>query len=150
MLGVTTPLVALGRWDEAVRRVEEAQAAEELEAFQWAAVRVIELVAIHIRRGDVEAARQVFDAAKARADAHNTEIRVRVGAAEVELLNAEGRLVEALALTEQLLEAIPKLGLSDLGIKRLIAHGVGAALELGELDAAAAMLAMVRGRDPGW
>ncbi len=149
MLGVTTPLVALGRWDEAVRYVEEAQTAEELEALQWAAVRTIELVAIHLRRGDMDAARRVFDAAKARADAHNTEIRVRVGAAEVELLNAEGRPAEALALTEQLLEAIPKLGLSDLGIKRLIAHGVGAALQLGQLDAAAAMLATVRRARPG-
>jgi class 3 adenylate cyclase/tetratricopeptide (TPR) repeat protein len=149
MLGVTTPLVALGRWDDAIRYVEEAQAAEELEALQWAAVRVIELAAIHIRRGDVDAARRVFDAAKARADVHNTEIRVRVGAAEVELLNAEGRLAEALARSEQLLDAIPKLGLSDLGIKRLITHGVGAALQLGELDAAAAMLAMVRLARPG-
>jgi tetratricopeptide (TPR) repeat protein len=68
MLGVTTPLVALGRWDEAVRYVEEAQTAEELEALQWAAVRTIELVAIHLRRGDMDAARRVFDAAKARAD----------------------------------------------------------------------------------
>ncbi len=149
LLGVTTPLVALGRWDEAVRRVEEAQAAEELEAFQWAAVRVMELVPIRIRRGEVEAAREIFDTTKARADAHNTEIRVRLGSAEVELLSAEGRLDEAVALSEQLLEETPKLGLSDLGIKRIIAHGVGAALDLGDLDAAATMLAMVRESRPG-
>jgi predicted ATPase/class 3 adenylate cyclase len=149
LLGMTPPLVALGRWDEAVGYVEEAQAAEELEALQWAAVRVIELVPIRLRRGDIEGARQVFDTAKARADAHNTEIRVRVGSAEVELLNAEGRLAEALALSEHLLEAIPKLGLSDLGIKRAIAHGVAVALELGELEAADAMLAIVRAARPG-
>jgi tetratricopeptide (TPR) repeat protein len=149
LLGMTTPLVALGRWDEAVRYVEEAQAAEELDALQWAAVRIIELASIHLRRGDIEAARQVFETAKARADAHHTEIRVRVGSSEVELLNAEGRPAEALALSRQLLEAIPKLGLADLGIKRTVAHAVAAALELGELDAAAAMLTMVRQARPG-
>ncbi len=149
LLGMTAPLVALGRWDEAIRYVEEAQAAEELEALQWAAVRAIELASIRLRRGDIEAARQVFETAKARADAHNAEIRVRVGSAEVELLNAEGKPAEALAVSEQLLEATPKLGLSDLGIKRTIAHAVAAALELGDLDAADAMLAMVRQARPG-
>ena len=61
----------------------------------------------------------------------------------------KGRHAEALAQAEQLLEAIPKLGLPDMGIKRIIAHGVAAALELGELDAADAMLAIVRQARPG-
>jgi class 3 adenylate cyclase/tetratricopeptide (TPR) repeat protein len=149
LLGLITPLVALGRWDEAVRRVEEAQAAEELESLQWAAIRVVELVPIRIRRGDVEGARRVFDVAQARADMHNHDIRVRVGATEIELLNAESRPAEALARAQQLLESIPKLGLPDIGIKRSLAQGVAAAFELGELDAADAMLAMVRQARPG-
>jgi class 3 adenylate cyclase/tetratricopeptide (TPR) repeat protein len=149
LLGMATPLVALGRWDEAVACVEEAQAAEELEALKWAAVRVIELVSVRLRRGDIEAARDLFDTVKARADAHNIEIRVHVGAVEVELLAVEGRLAEALSLSEHILEAMPKFGLVDLGIKRTIAHGVAAALELGALEAADAMLAMVGGARPG-
>jgi class 3 adenylate cyclase/tetratricopeptide (TPR) repeat protein len=149
LLGLIAPFVALGRWDEAVRCVEEAQGAEELESLQWAAVRVVELVPIRIRRGDVEGARRIFEPEKARADMHNHDIRIRVGAAETELLNAEGRHAEALALAEQLLESIPKLGLPDMGIKRTIAHGVAAALELGDLDSADAILEMVRLARPG-
>jgi class 3 adenylate cyclase/tetratricopeptide (TPR) repeat protein len=149
LLGLTGPLVALGRWDEAVRCVDEAQAAEELEAMGWAAARVVELVPLYTRRGDIAAARQVFDPAKTRADAHNQDVRVRVGSAEVELLNAEGRYAEALALSAKLLEALPALGLPDMGIKRSIAHGVAAALEIGELDAADAMLELVRRARPG-
>jgi class 3 adenylate cyclase/tetratricopeptide (TPR) repeat protein len=149
LLGLITPLVALGRWDEAVRREEEGQAAEELDSMQWVATRVVELVPIRIRRGDVEGARRFFDLASARADMHNHDIRVRVGATEIELLNAEGRHGEALAQAEHLLESISKLGLPDLGIKRSIVQGVEAAFELGELDAADAMLAMVRQARPG-
>jgi tetratricopeptide (TPR) repeat protein len=148
LLGMTTPLVALGRWDEAVRYVEEAQAAEELEALR-AAIDVMELVPIRVRRGDIQGARHALDMARKRADAHQSETRTRIGSAEVELLNAEGGHAEALALAEQLLEALPKLGLPDLGIKHSIAHGVAAALELGELDAADAMLAIVRAARPG-
>jgi class 3 adenylate cyclase/tetratricopeptide (TPR) repeat protein len=149
LLGITTPLLALGRWDEAARRVEEAEAAEELEALQWAATRLVEVVPMRIRRGDIVAARQAFDTAQGRADPHNTEVQVRVDSAEIELLNAEGRHAEALATSEQLLKAIPQLGLSDLGIKRTIAYGVAAALEVGDLDAADAMLAIVRQARPG-
>jgi class 3 adenylate cyclase/tetratricopeptide (TPR) repeat protein len=149
LLGLTTPLVALGRWDEADRHVAEAQAAEELESLQWAAVRVSELIPVRIRRGDVEEARRVFDVVKARADMHNHDVRVRLGATEIELLNAEGSHAEALTRAELLLESIPKLGLPDIGIKRALAHGVSAALELGELDAADAMLAMARQARPG-
>ena len=67
LLGYCAPLVALGRWDEAIAFAEEAQTAEELEAMGWAATRVGELVAVHVRRGETEAARQVLAVAKARA-----------------------------------------------------------------------------------
>ncbi len=149
LLGLVTPLVALGRWDEAILRAGEAQAAEELDALPWVAVRVVDLVPIRVRRGDVEGARRLFDLSSAGVDTHNHDVRVRVGATEIELLNAEGRHAEALAHAEHLLEAVPKLGLPDMGIKRSIAHGVAAALELGELDAADALLAMIRQARPG-
>ncbi len=149
LLGMCTPLASLGRWDEAVRYVEEAQAAEELEAMKWAAIRVIEVVPIQVRRGDVQGARHAFDVAKERADSRNYETRTRLGSIEVELLSAEGRHAEALAVAQQLLDALPKLGLPDVGVKRVIAHGVAAALELGELEAADAMLAIVRQARPG-
>ena len=149
MLGMTTPLVALGRWDEALRYVEEALAAEELEALKWVGMRVMELVPIRLRRGDTHGARDALRMANERGDERNYETRIRIGSAEVELLNAEGLHAEALALAEQLLEAIPKLGLPDIGIKHGVAHGVAAALELGELDAADAMLAIVRRARPG-
>jgi class 3 adenylate cyclase/tetratricopeptide (TPR) repeat protein len=149
LLGMCTPLAALGRWDEAVRYVEEAQAAEELEAMKWAAIRVVEVIPIQVRRGDIRGARHAFDRAKERADERNYETRTRLGSIEVELLSAEGRQAEALTVAQQLLEALPKLGLADVGIKRIIAHGVAAALELGVLDAADSILAIVRQARPG-
>ncbi len=149
LLGHAAPLVALGRWDESLAFVEEARAAEELEAMPWAATRVIELVLIHVRRGDLETARQVFDMAKAWTDEHNDEIRAHVGCVEVELLNAEGKHAEALSVATQLLALVPVLGLTNIGVKAAIAHGVEAAFELGDLEAADAMLALVRQASPG-
>jgi class 3 adenylate cyclase/tetratricopeptide (TPR) repeat protein len=149
LLGNAAPLIALGRWDEALAFVDEARAAEELVAMQWAAVRVVELVFIHVRRGDIEAARQVFGVAKGRTDEHNDEIRVRVGSVEVELLNAEGRHAEALSLATQLLDLLPVLGLTDIGLKGAISRGVEAAFELDDLEAAGAMLALVQQASPG-
>jgi class 3 adenylate cyclase/tetratricopeptide (TPR) repeat protein len=149
LLGNVTPLVALGRWEEALAFADEAVAAEELEAMQWASVRVGELVPIHVRRGDLETARQVCDVAKARTDEHNDEIRARMGCVEAELLNAEGKRAEALSVARQVLEHLPVLGLTDIGIKRAIAQGVDAALELGDLEAAEAMLEVVHRASPG-
>ncbi len=149
LLGAIAPMHALGRWDEALRRVEEAEAAEELAAMQWIASRAVEAVPIRVRRGDVQAARQGFDVAKGRTDAHNDDVRVRVGAAEVELLNAEGKYAEALLLAQELLRSLPALGLPDMGIKRSLARGVEAAFELGDLESADAMLVLARGAWPG-
>jgi tetratricopeptide (TPR) repeat protein len=149
LLGYCAPLVALGRWDEAIAFADEAETAKELEAMGWASVRVGELVSVHVRRGETEAARQVFAVAKARTDEHNDEIRARVGCIEVELLNAEGRPAEAVSLAKQLLDLLPRLGLPDIGMKRTIAHGVAAALELSDLASAESMLEVVRTASPG-
>jgi predicted ATPase/class 3 adenylate cyclase len=149
ILGNSSPLVALGRWDEALAFVKEAEAAEELEAMQWASSRVAEVVPIHIRRGELETARRVFGVAQARIDESNDEIRARVGSIEVELLNAEGKHAEALSLAKKLLELLPALGLMDIGLKQVIAHGVEAALELAEPEAAEAMLEVVHRANPG-
>ena len=149
LLGQVAPFLALGRWDESLALVREVEAAEELAAMQWASVRAADVVPIHLRRGEVETARRVFDVVNARADQHNDEIRARVGCVEVELLNAEGRHAEALSLANHLLAMVPALGLQDMGMKRSIAHGVEAALQLGDLAAAESMLAMVRTARPG-
>jgi tetratricopeptide (TPR) repeat protein len=149
LLGYCAPLVALGRWDEAIAFADEAQTAEELEAMGWAAVRVGELASVHVRRGETETAREVFDGAKARADEHNHEIRARVGCIEVELLSAEGRHAEAVSLAKHLLELVPILGLPDIGMKRAIANGVAAALELRDIASAESMLEVVRTASPG-
>ncbi|HEY8673022.1 MAG TPA: adenylate/guanylate cyclase domain-containing protein [Candidatus Dormibacteraeota bacterium] len=149
LLGYCAPLVALGRWDEAIAFAAEAETAEELEAMGWAAVRVGELVSVHVRRGETEAARQVFAVAKTRSDEHNIEIRARVGCIEVELLSAEDRHAEAVSLAKQLLEMVPLLGLPDIGMKRSIAYGVTAALDLRDLASAESMLEMVRTASPG-
>ena len=149
LLGKVAPLLALGGWDESLALVREAEAAEDLEGMQWAAVRVADAVPIHVRRGEIDAARQLFAVARARADQHNDEIRARVGCVEVELLRAEGKYAEALTLAKQIFELLPVLGLPELGVKRAVEQGVEAALELHDLTSAESMLKVVRTASPG-
>jgi predicted ATPase/class 3 adenylate cyclase len=149
LLGNAGPLVALGRWDEAIALVKEAEAAEELEAMQWAYVRVAEAVPIHVRRGELDLARRVIGVAKARTDEHNDEMQARMGSLEAELLNAEGKRAEALSIAQQVLEHLPVLGLTDIGIKRALVQCVDAALELADLEAAEAILDMVHRASSG-
>jgi hypothetical protein len=54
------------------------------------------------------------------------------------------------SLAKQLVEQLlPHLGLPDIGMKRAIAHGVAAALELRDLASAESMLEVVRTASPG-
>jgi hypothetical protein len=129
--------------------VRDAEGTENSEPMPWASVRVADAVPIHVRRGEIETARQLFGVARARTDEHNDEIRARVGCVEVELLRAEGRYGEAFTLANQILELIPALGLPELGIKRALAQGVEAAIELGDLAAAESMLGVARNANPG-
>ena len=148
-VGTLSSLIAVGRWDEAIAFAEEAQAAEEMPALQWIASGLVDLVAIHVRRGNLDAARRLLALTQGWSQEHQDEVQANTGAVRVEFLRAEGKFAEALALTKEIVELIPALGLTHQGVKRAIAGGVEAALELGAPDTAEALLATVHTASPG-
>ena len=148
IVGSLSTLVALGRWDEAIAFAEEAQAAEELDAMQWVASGLVDVVPVHIRRGDLDAGRHLLDLTQAWSE-HQDEIQASIGAARVEFLRTEGKFAEALAVTEEVVAFIPTLGLTNPAVKRSLAGGIEAALELGDHDAAEELLDMVHTASPG-
>jgi predicted ATPase/class 3 adenylate cyclase len=149
LLGHLDPLMALGRWDEALAVADEARAAHELTMMPWASSRLVYSIPIHVRRGDVVAARRLIDEERARSDGDNDEIRAHVSCIEAEVLRAEGMHVEALAAARSSLALLPLLGLTNFGIKRALVQGVEAALDLGDPDTAGALLAIAVESSPG-
>jgi class 3 adenylate cyclase/tetratricopeptide (TPR) repeat protein len=149
LVGVLSSLAALGRWDEAISVGQEAQAAEELEAMQWVASGLSELVPIYLRRGEVDTARQMFVVREAGVAGLGNEIQANLGCVEAELLSAEGRHAEAFSVATKIVDLARILGMSSTSIKRALARGIEAALELGDLEAADGMLDMVRQARPG-
>ncbi|MGA8014653.1 MAG: adenylate/guanylate cyclase domain-containing protein [Candidatus Dormiibacterota bacterium] len=149
LTGTLLPIAAVGRWDEAIALAEEAQGVEEFHAMKWALSRLTAVVPIHVRRGDVNRGREALAVIRAGADAHNDEVQVRIAAAEVELLIAEGKSDEVPAVVARALKAMAVLGLPDVGIKRAIALGMEAALNTGDLVAAEALLEIVRNARSG-
>ncbi len=149
MTGFLTPLVATGRWDEALSTAQETQAAGELASMPWAATGLLELVAVHVRRGDIGPARELVDVLASSPDEPNDELRANLNANVTELLRAEGKPAEALAVAKEMAELVPMLGLPNQGVKRSIVQGIEAAIDLDDLQAAEALLAPVRAARPG-
>jgi len=149
LVGSLSSLSAVGRWDEAIATGNETAAAEELSAMQYIAAGLVELVPIHVRRGEMAQAREVFALWAPGVAGLGADVRASVGCAEAELLRAESRPEEALAAATTIVELIPQLGLSSGGIKRAMTQGIEAALELGDLKTAEAMLGIVEQARPG-
>ncbi|HEY6471054.1 MAG TPA: adenylate/guanylate cyclase domain-containing protein [Candidatus Dormibacteraeota bacterium] len=149
LVGVLSSLSALGRWDEAISTAAEAEAADELNAMHFVSAGLVELVPIYLHRGDVETARQLLALRGADAEGLGDEVRAIVGGVQAELHRIDGKPAEALAVATTIIALTPSLGLTNQKVKRAIAQGVEAALELGDLEAADRMLDMVRQATPG-
>ena len=147
--GFLLPLTLLGRWDEAFAYAQEANAAEELASIPAVASGLVDLVAVHVRRGDLAAARQLLEAHESQRDLENSESNAIFGAATVELLRGEGKPAEALAVARQVAALTPVLGLPNAGVKRSIVQGIEAAIDLGDLEAADDLLAVILRAHPG-
>jgi predicted ATPase/class 3 adenylate cyclase len=142
-------LVELGRWDEALERAREAEAAEELASLEWAASGLMAVVPLHIRRGDQEAAVRVLESMGKLADSSNREIRCIYIAIRSEWLLSQGKASEALAEASEALSEKDTLGLSHVGVKRGLVVAVESALALGDASKAEELLGVVERARPG-
>jgi hypothetical protein len=83
------------------------------------------------------------------ASSENPESSLGVKVVDSEVLRAEGKTAEALAVALQGLELRSQFGLARAPIKRAWAQAAEAALELGDLEAIGGLLAIVEGAWPG-
>jgi class 3 adenylate cyclase/tetratricopeptide (TPR) repeat protein len=151
LTGALGSLLALGRWEDALARSEEAKGAEELASLEYAAFGLLEMLDLHIRRGDLGEARLLLESMSWAGSLEDWQLRAGYARARAEMLGAEGRPDEALAAADEVLTTLAELGtgLTNALVKRALVLAVEAALEVGNLDRADELLGMVREARPG-
>jgi class 3 adenylate cyclase/tetratricopeptide (TPR) repeat protein len=129
--GQISILFLLGRWDEALARIAEA---EELRLTTAASEsQLLPAVAIHAERGAFDEARELL--ARLDAVAQSEEIQSVAGSAmaEAHLFRMEGRPREALAAAERALGFRRELGATALPTKLALVQALEAAVALGDV-----------------
>ena len=119
----------LGRWDEALAYAVEAQ---ELAATSWVQSTMLEAVAIHRERGELEQARRVFAGLSLAAETEDVQAAAQYANAEAGLLRAEGHTREAFAAAERALAVRAELGVKSLIGKIALLEALEAAAALGD------------------
>ncbi len=139
-------LHALGRWDEALARVDEAEAITTL---SYALIGMCAAIPIRCARGDVETARARLAGLAAVGESDDPQAIAAYGAAEAAILLAEGRPSEALAAAERALATRPQLGGCYWAVKAAYVQAIEAAFALGDGAKIHQNLSTLAALDPG-
>ena len=147
LAGQVGTLGMLGRWDEALAHAGEAQALGPTASTQST---LVEALTIHIERGELEQARQLFAGLSTLAQAEELQVVVSYANAEAGLLRAEGRLQEALAAAERALAAArAQIGFAAFIGKTALLQALEAAAALGDIEKTRELLAPLDVLRPG-
>jgi predicted ATPase/class 3 adenylate cyclase len=144
--GVLIELFLLGRWDEALTIAAEE---EPRVATATARASMLWIVPVHCEQGALEPARAVLATNESLRDSDNPTSRASYAAVEARLLRAQGHGAEALGAAERALSLRGELAITDTGIKLALVEAIEAALALGDLDKAEALLTIPESLDPG-
>jgi class 3 adenylate cyclase len=146
LAGPVGTLWLLGRWEEALARAGEAQ---ELTAAAFAQMSMLEAVAIHRERGELDEAREVLTGLTAVAQSEDAQAVAGYANAEAGLLRGEGRPREALAAAERALTVRTDLGVTSLLGKAVLFEALEAAAALGGTDKVRELLSPLDELRPG-
>ena len=149
VLGMIGALTSVGRWDDAVARAEEGRAAVELSSLEVSSFSLLELVLLHVHRGDLEAAAQELKTLEGAATSEQGQYRALHAMARAQLLRARGENGDALAAAEEALAGRERYSLFSTTIKRAFVEAVEAALTLGDVSRAEQLLGIVETARPG-
>jgi len=150
LTGSVDGLVMLGRWDEAIARAEEAMQAAELESLEWVRSSLHHVAVVHAHRGQIGEATRLMDSIRGFEETEHLQSRTSHAATRVELLLAQDKTSEALAMAEGSLGVARKtLALTDATVKRTWVLAMTAALEIGDIAKADELMTIVEQAKPG-
>jgi class 3 adenylate cyclase/tetratricopeptide (TPR) repeat protein len=138
-------LMMVGRWDEALAALAEIPDDE----FAAIATPSQTRVEIEAARGNALEARRAFSLIARFADTVDVQQRGLYDSAEAIVLRAEGDHEGALRAAQRTLAVMAVMGASHQTVKIGFAYGVDAALTLGKLDAAEALVSRIEALRPG-
>jgi tetratricopeptide (TPR) repeat protein len=139
-------LGALGRWQDAVARLDEA---DQLRASARARSELTEAVPVLVERGELARAQALLHAHGDDRDSEQADTAAAFAGIEAQLLRAQGRPHEALAAARRGLALRGDLGITNFYVKRCVVEALEAALALDERDTARELLTSVAGLHPG-
>jgi len=145
--GSIASLVFLGRWEDALAIGDELPDPRNAGALSWPLAGGADLALVHVRRGDVGGARKVMDAYASTASPENLEVLTYYEAVRCEVLRAERKHAEAVAIVERLFAEREALG--PVVRKRPLVQAIEAALDAGNPDKADEFLDVLRRAKPG-
>ena len=135
---VPIPLFMLGRWDEALVRLEEAHVGDE--AINDVVGPVLVAPLIHGNRGEPDSAAEVFTTYARYERSGDVQEAAAFAAGRAAFLNSQGQHEDALAAAERALDLSDKTGDTSLMTKVGFAEAVDAALVLGDLNRVGSMI----------
>ena len=139
-------LAALGRWQEALARVAEA---DELQASARARRELSQAIPILCEQGELGRAQVLLRERESAREAEQADTAAAFASVEARLLRAQGRPVEALAAAERGLILRSDLGITNSYVKRCLVEALESALDLDDLAKAADLLAGIETLQPG-
>jgi hypothetical protein len=138
----------LGRWDEVLATADTYT--EEQVHSGGVVLGVLQSgVDAHCQRGELDAARRIFDMFSWLRDSTDVQDQGIFLAAAAALRRAEGRLEEALAAGAATIETASTLGPAFQGVKHGVVHALEAALALGDTAKAGELFEFVENLPPG-
>jgi tetratricopeptide (TPR) repeat protein len=149
LASMITPLAYLGRWDEAIGRMEELRGTEDLATLQGVAIELLVAAAPLAHRGRLEEAAALMHLLPEGEIAQDVQTRVSHLATRAVVGRAAGRLDEALAAAEEATALRDELGVYQQDVKEGLVETIEAAFALGDLAKVEATLGIIEALHPG-
>jgi tetratricopeptide (TPR) repeat protein len=147
--GSITPLLTLGRWDEALATADAVTADEHVGTLQLVVVELVPAAAALVRRGEVPAAREFLSRLPDAVDSENVQNRAAQQGVLAAIARAEGDAAQALKLARLALASWADLGLIARAPVDGFVEALEAAFDLGDDEAIDELLAFAEDRPRG-
>jgi class 3 adenylate cyclase/tetratricopeptide (TPR) repeat protein len=144
--GPLAALIGLGRWQEALGRIEEA---DSLQGSSWSRYDLAEAIPLLCELGELARAQAMLDSLTSETATEQADAVAAFLGVTARLLRAQGRPGEALPVAEQALAYRSELGIGTSPVRRALGEAIQAAIQLDDLDKAESLLASVETLKPG-
>jgi class 3 adenylate cyclase/tetratricopeptide (TPR) repeat protein len=146
---VISPLVAIGRWDEALAQGAEIQETPDLASIEFVSSDLLPLVHVHLNRGDLAAAEALLASAQELEQSDDVQYHSIHAAALASILLAKGRPEEAWDAAHRAIQVASSVGWGYHGVKNGLVQAAEAAFALRDRGRQEEIISLIDGLMPG-